>query len=187
MVLSDDQRRAIIREDSGKKNLRTTKKKGLKNKGYGSNSHGSAFKNTGSVSRNGRESRREAIITAIRLTAVSLDQQTLFGHVEFVAQSKKQLSPYPSSLRPRSKGQLIVSDKSAHRPKTQAYGDSLRPVGFVNQQNLYLNSSYSIVALGSNTGMGFRLTNDFLMSQNGEAFVWILDLYKNSGCCHYAN
>ena len=58
----------------------------------------------------------------------------------------------------------------------------------MNQQNLYLNYSYcSIAALGSNTGMGFCLTNDFLMSQNGEAFVWILDLYKNSGCCHYAN
>ena len=34
--------------------------------------------------------------------------------------------------------------------------------------------------LGSNTRMGFRLTNDFVMIHNGEAFVWILDLYKNS-------
>ena len=43
------------------------------------------------------------------------------------------------------------------------------------------------MALGSNTGMGFRLTNDLVMSHNGEAFVWILDLYKNSGFFHYAN
>ena len=35
--------------------------------------------------------------------------------------------------------------------------------------------------------MGFRLTNDFIMSQNGEAFIWILDLYKKCGCFHYAN
>ena len=36
-------------------------------------------------------------------------------------------------------------------------------------------------------GMGFHLTNDFVMIHNGEAFVWILGLYKNSGCFHYAN
>ena len=94
----------MIKEDLGKKNPRTIEKKGLKNKGYGSNSCGGASKNTGNVNRNGRGSRKEAIITAIRLIATSLDQQTLFDHVEFAARSKKQLSPYPSSLRPRAGG-----------------------------------------------------------------------------------
>ena len=42
------------------------------------------------------------------------------------------------------------------------------------------------MALGSNTGMGFHLTNDFVTIHNYEAFVWILDFYKNSGCFHYA-
>ena len=113
-VLSDDQRR--LKKEKSEKH----RGKSMKNKGYGSNSRGGASKNTGNVSRNGREHRREAIITAKRLTAASLRQQTLFGHVEFVARSKKQLSPYPSSLRPRAGGQLIVPKKSAHRPKTHA-------------------------------------------------------------------
>ena len=50
-----------------------------------------------------------------------------------------------------------------------------------------LGTGRYIAALGSNTGMGFRLTNDFVVIYNGETFVWILDLYKNSGCFHYAN
>ena len=116
----------MIREDSRKKNPKTTEEKGLKNKGYGSNSCGGASKNTGNVSRNGREHQREAIITAKRLTTASLHQQTLFGHVEFAARSKKQLSPYPSSLRPRAGGQLIMPKKSAHRPKTHAQGTNLK-------------------------------------------------------------
>ena len=107
----------MVREVSWKKNQKTTEKKGLKNKGYGSNSRGGASKNTGNVSRNGRESRREFIIIVIRLIAASLDQQTLSDHVEFVARSEKQLSPYLNSLRPRAGGQLIVPEKSAHRPK----------------------------------------------------------------------
>ena len=108
----------MTREDSGKKNPRTIEKKGLKNKGYSSNSRGGASKNTRSVSRNGCGSKKEAIINTLRLTTASLDQQTLFGHVEFASRSKKQLSPYPSSLRPRARGQLIVLDKSTHRPRT---------------------------------------------------------------------
>ena len=107
----------MVREVSWKKNKKTTEKKGLKNKGYGSNSCGGASKNTGNVNRNGRESRREVIITAIRSIAVSLDQQTLSSHVEFAARSKKQHSPYPNSLRPRAGGQLIVPEKLAHRPR----------------------------------------------------------------------
>ena len=64
----------MIREDLRKKNPKTTEKKGLKNRGYGSNSRGGASKNTGNVSRSGHESRREAIIATIRLTTASLDQ-----------------------------------------------------------------------------------------------------------------
>ena len=110
----------MIKEDSGKKNLKTAKKKGLKNKGYDSHNRGGASKNIRNISRNGRGSQREAIITAVRLTVTSLDQQTFFRHVAFVVRYNKQLRPYPSSLQLRVAGQLVVPKNSTHKPKTQA-------------------------------------------------------------------